>query len=197
MGQDSRVRTYSHGLRRSLRHEDVDSRRARGARCVNLPTPGSREPHGRWKWTGQAARGRCEVNRAGVGEGLMLNGEGYVTEATGDNIFIVQRGTLYTPPTHVGILEGITRNSVIDIAQRLGIPFAERVFTPHAVYTCDECFLTGTGAEVVPVVRVDDREIGNGRPGPVTKQIIDAFHELVNSEGVEIGLPVGARIPTP
>jgi branched-chain amino acid aminotransferase len=135
---------------------------------------------------------KIEVNRAGVGEGLMLNQEGYVAEATGDNIFLVQRGcphsgrSLVTPPPYVGILEGITRSSVIEIAHRLGIPFAERVFTLLSVYSADECFLTGTGAEVVPVVRVDDRPIGDGKPGPMTKQIMAAFHDLVRREGVEI-----------
>jgi len=136
------------------------------------------------------------VNRAAkvggevpVGEGLMLNLYGYVAEATGDNIFLVQRGTLVTPPAYVGILEGITRNAVIELAQQLQVPFEERVFTLTAVYGAEEIFLTGTGAEVVPVVRVDDRTIGDGKPGPVTRRLIQAFRELVNSQGVEIGLP--------
>jgi branched-chain amino acid aminotransferase len=86
----------------------------------------------------------------------------------------------------VGILEGITRNAVIALAQQLQIPFAEKVFTQTSVYNCDECFLTGTGAEVVPVVQADDRRIGDGRPGPMTKQLIDAFRNLVRTEGVEI-----------
>jgi len=129
---------------------------------------------------------KIEVNRAGVGEGIMLNTEGYVAEATGDNIFILENGSLFTPPTYVGILEGITRNAVIALAQQLQIPFAEKVFTQTSVYNCDECFLTGTGAEVVPVVQADDRRIGDGRPGPMTKQLIDAFRNLVRTEGVEI-----------
>lgn len=129
---------------------------------------------------------KIEVNRAGAGEGIMLDADGHVAEATGDNIFIVRRGQLYTPPTWVGILEGITRNVVIDIARELGIPFAEKVFTQTAVYNSDEVFLTGTGAEVVPVVRVDDRTIGDGRPGPLTRQIIRRFREMVRTEGVEI-----------
>ena len=130
---------------------------------------------------------KIEVNRAGVGEGIMLNGDGYVAEATGDNIFMVERGALATPPTYVGILEGITRSAVIGLAQQLQIPFAERVFTLTTLYNCDECFLTGTGAEVIPVIRVDERVIGDGRPGPVTKSLIQAFHALVAAEGVEIG----------
>jgi branched-chain amino acid aminotransferase len=130
---------------------------------------------------------KIEVNRAGVGEGIMLNADGYVAEATGDNIFIVERGALYTPPTYVGILEGITRNAVIGLAQQLQIPFAEKVFTQTSVYNCDECFLTGTGAEVIPVIRADERAIGDGRPGPITQSLIEAFRALVQSEGVEIG----------
>lgn len=135
---------------------------------------------------------KIEVNRAGVGEGLMLNGEGYVAEATGDNVFIVDRGELVTPPPYVGILEGITRNCVIELAGSLGVPFAEKVFTLLSVYRAEECFLTGTGAEVIPVVRVDDRQIGDGRPGPVTRRIMEAFNAAVRREGVEIGERVPA-----
>jgi branched-chain amino acid aminotransferase len=138
---------------------------------------------------------KIEVNRAGVGEGIMLNAEGYVAEATGDNIFIVERGSLSTPPTYVGILEGITRSAVIGLAQQLQIPFAERIFTLTTLYNCDECFLTGTGAEVIPVVRVDERAVGDGRPGPITQSLIQAFRDLVAAEGVEIGRsePAGAQ----
>jgi branched-chain amino acid aminotransferase len=136
---------------------------------------------------------KIEVNRARandptIGEGLMLNLDGYVAEATGDNIFVVTGGTLITPPTYVGILEGITRNCVLELARQLGIPAEERVFTMTTVYGATEIFLTGTGAEVIPVVRVDDRQIADGRPGPITRQLIAAFRQLVNSQGVEIGL---------
>ena len=136
---------------------------------------------------------KIEVNRAAraggdvpIGEGIMLNLDGYVAEATGDNIFVVRDGTLLTPPTYVGILEGITRNTVMELAAELRIPCVERVFTLTTVYGADEVFLTGTGAEVVPVVRVDDRVIGSGKPGPVTGRMIQAFHELVNREGTPI-----------
>jgi branched-chain amino acid aminotransferase len=138
---------------------------------------------------------KIEVNRAAkaggdvpVGEGLMLNLDGYVAEATGDNVFVVQRGALLTPPAYVGILEGITRNAVLELAQQLQVPFEEQVFTLTTVYGADEIFLTGTGAEVVPVVRVDDRTIGDGKPGPVTRRLIQAFRALVNSQGVDIQL---------
>src|SRR5260370_2236632 len=131
-------------------------------------------------------RFKCDWSSDVCSSDLMLNGDGYVAEATGDNIFIVERGSLLTPPTYVGILEGITRSAVIGLAQQLQIPFAERVFTLTTLYNCDECFLTGTGAEVIPVIRVDERVIGDGRPGPLTKSLIQAFHALVAAEGVEI-----------
>ncbi len=138
---------------------------------------------------------KIEVNRAAraggdvpVGEGLMLNLDGYVAEATGDNIFVLDRGMLITPPVYVGILEGITRNAVLELARELQIPCEERVFTLTTVYGAEEIFLTGTGAEVIPVVRVDDRQIAGGQVGPVTRRLIAAYRELVNSQGTEIGL---------
>jgi branched-chain amino acid aminotransferase len=129
---------------------------------------------------------KIEVNRAGAGEGLMLNAEGAVAEATGDNVFIVKNGRVATPPPHVGILEGITRATVIDLCGELGIPCDERIFNLLEVYTADECFLTGTGAEVIPVVKVDDRTIGDGAPGPLTGRLIAAFRALVHTTGVPI-----------
>jgi branched-chain amino acid aminotransferase len=129
---------------------------------------------------------KLEANRVGAGEGLMLNTQGYVAEATGDNIFIVRSGKLITPPPYAGILEGITRNTVMDLARDMGIPVEEKLFTLFDVYTADECFLTGTAAEVIPVVRVDGRTIGSGKPGDITKRLIEAFHALTKVEGVPI-----------
>lgn len=129
---------------------------------------------------------KIEAARAGAPEGLMLNKEGYVAEATGDNIFIVKDGHLYTPPAYIGLLEGITRNTVLELARRLGLSAEERVFTRHEVYAADECFLTGTAAEVIPVVQLDSRPIGDGRPGPVTRRLISHFRELTKTEGPEI-----------
>lgn len=129
---------------------------------------------------------KIEATRAGAPEGLMLNKEGYVAEATGDNIFIVKNGCLYTPPAYIGLLEGITRNTVLELAKKLGIPAAEKVFTRHDVYTADECFLTGTAAEVIPVSHLDSRPIGDGRPGPITRTLIRAFRELTRVDGPEI-----------
>ncbi|MHB1457650.1 MAG: branched-chain-amino-acid transaminase [Armatimonadota bacterium] len=127
---------------------------------------------------------KLEANRVGAGEGLMLNVEGYVAEATGDNIFLVCGGKLITPPPSAGILEGITRNSVIELAEEMGIAVVEKMFTQFDVYTADECFLTGTAAEVIPVSTVDGRTIGSGKPGEMTKKLMAAYHELTRTTGV-------------
>lgn len=129
---------------------------------------------------------KIEATRAGVLEAIMLNQEGYVAECTGDNIFIIKNGYLITPPPHVGILEGITRNCVMELARQKGIPVFEKVFARYDVYVADEVFLTGTAAEVIPVVQVDGRIIGSGAPGLITKSLIEAFHELTQVEGTPI-----------
>ncbi len=126
---------------------------------------------------------KIEANLVGAPEAIMLNAEGYVAEATGDNIFIVKNGVLITPPTYVGILEGVTRNTVMDIARKKGIPVKESLFTLFDVYNADECFLTGTAAEVIPTVQVDGRLIGDGRPGKMTRELITAFRELTKIDG--------------
>ncbi|MBE3591656.1 MAG: branched-chain-amino-acid transaminase [Thermoanaerobacter sp.] len=129
---------------------------------------------------------KIEAVKAGYPEALILNQEGYVAECTGDNIFIVSNGTLYSPPSTVGALGGITRATVIDIAKQLGIPFEERYFSLFNVYTADECFLTGTAAEAIPVVEVDHRVIGDGKPGPITKKIIEEFRKLTPVLGTKV-----------
>lgn len=126
---------------------------------------------------------KIEANRAQVMEALMLNYEGYVAEATGDNIFIVKKGALITPPPSVGILEGITRATVMELAKKINLTVEEKLFTRHDVYVADECFLTGTAAEVVPVVKVDGRSIGTGKPGQITLQLMRMFRELTAIEG--------------
>ena len=123
---------------------------------------------------------KIEAIRAGCVEALMLNHKGEVAECTGDNIFIIKRGVLMTPPIDAGILEGITRNVVLELAAKLGIPAKEIAFTRHDVFVADECFLTGSAAELIPVVSIDKRTIGNGKPGPITNKLLDAFHEEVN-----------------
>lgn len=119
----------------------------------------------------------------GYPEVVMLNKEGYVCEGSGDNIFIVKKGKLITPAIHLGILPGITRNAVIDYARELGYQVEEGVFTLMDLYTADECFLTGTAAEIVPVVDVDGRKVGNGKPGEITWRLIEEFRSRAKVDG--------------
>jgi branched-chain amino acid aminotransferase len=121
---------------------------------------------------------KMEGVQAGCVEALMLNHKGEIAEATGDNVFIVKRGALLTPPPDAGILEGITRNAVLELAREAGIPAHETALTRHDVYSADECFLTGTAAEVIPVIKCDGRAIGNGKPGPITRQLRERFVQL-------------------
>jgi branched-chain amino acid aminotransferase len=121
---------------------------------------------------------KIEGIRAGCVEALMVNHKGEVAECTGDNVFLVKHGVLKTPPLDAGILEGITRNAVIELAREANIPVMETALLRHDVYIADECFLTGTAAEVIPVVKCDGRVIGHGKPGPVTRQLRERFHEL-------------------
>ena len=126
---------------------------------------------------------RIEANNAGVEEAIMLNTEGFVAECTGDNIFIVQKGKLFTPPLSAGALYGITRNTVLDAAKELGVAFAEPNLTRYDIYNADEMFLTGTAAEIIPVVKVDGRVIGTGKPGPLTAKLLAAFREKTKTDG--------------
>jgi branched-chain amino acid aminotransferase len=121
---------------------------------------------------------KIEAVRAGVPEALMLNHKGEVAECTGDNVFLVKHGVLKTPGLEAGILEGVTRNAIIELARGAGIEVQETALTRHDVYTADECFLTGTAAEVIPVVKCDARVIGGGKPGPVTRQLRERFEQL-------------------
>lgn len=124
---------------------------------------------------------KLEANRAGVPEAIMLNHLGHVAECTADNIFIVKQGVLATPARHSGLLDGITRRTVLELAERLKIPAREETLTRHDLFTADEMFLTGSGAEIVPVTKVDARPIGHGVPGPVTARLREAYHKLVRS----------------
>jgi branched-chain amino acid aminotransferase len=128
---------------------------------------------------------KVECIDAGVGEAIMLNDQGNVAECTGDNIFIVKGGTLITPPASAGILVGITRSVVLRLARQLEIPAEEKNFKPEAVYDADECFLTGTAAEVIPVTKVDRTTIATGKAGPITKKLTAAFHQYTQSPGSE------------
>lgn len=124
---------------------------------------------------------KIEAIDAGVMEAVMLNTDGNVAEATGDNIFIVVDGDVVTPPPEAGMLLGITRAVVKRMCEKNGVDFVERNFRPKDLYEADECFLTGTAAEVIPVTKVDDTTIGDGTSGPVTKKLLAAFHEFIRS----------------
>ncbi|MDA3957993.1 branched-chain-amino-acid transaminase [Oceanispirochaeta sp.] len=124
---------------------------------------------------------KIEARDAGCPEAVMLSEEGYVAECTGDNIFIVKDGHLLTPASWHGLLEGITRNTLLELAEKKGIPSKETTLTRFDLYTADECFLTGSGAELIPVISVDKRMIGDGKPGPLTARMMKAFTELIYS----------------
>jgi len=124
---------------------------------------------------------KIEGLQAGCIEALMLNHKGEISECTGDNIFLVRKGVLYTPPIDAGILEGVTRQAVIDLAREAGVEVREVPLTKHDVYIADEVFLTGSAAEVIPVVKVDSRSIANGKPGPMTLDLSQRFHALTRA----------------
>ncbi|APQ60799.1 MULTISPECIES: branched-chain-amino-acid transaminase [Paenibacillus] len=129
---------------------------------------------------------KIQSNYAGVGEAIMLNSQGYVTEGSADNIFIVKNGVLYTPPCYLGALEGITRNAIIDLCAKLGYPLKEQPFTLHDVYVADEVFFTGTAAEVIAAYEVDGRTIGSGVAGPVTLELLAEFRKIVDKDGYKV-----------
>src|SRR5438309_9496304 len=129
---------------------------------------------------------RIEANLAGADEALLLNEAGNVAECTADNIFIIKRGQIFTPPIAAGALRGITRSVAFDIAAELGIKITETDITRHDVFVADECFLTGTAAEVIPVVKADGRTIGSGKPGPITARTIARFREMTREMGTPI-----------
>lgn len=129
---------------------------------------------------------KIEAKQAGALEAIMLNSQGYVAECTADNIFVVQKGEIITPAASAGALKGITRATVFDIAKEVGISMREADLTRYDVWCADECFLTGTGAEVIPVVKLDGRVIGTGKPGPVTARVLASFRQRVLVEGTRI-----------
>ena len=129
---------------------------------------------------------KIEANNAGCEEAILLNAEGFVAECTGDNLFLVRNGQLFTPPLSAGTLYGITRGVVIDLARDEGLAVTEPNLTRYDVFNADECFLTGTGAELIPVVKVDGRTIGSGRPGPITRRFEAKYHALTQVSGEPI-----------
>ena len=129
---------------------------------------------------------KVEAIQAGALEAVMLNEQGYVAECTGDNVFILRDGVLHTPQVNDGALDGITRRVILELADQLGIPKVERSLTRYDLFIADEFFLTGTAAEVIPVVSLDRRVIGDGTPGPLTRRFIAAFKELASTTGTPI-----------
>lgn len=137
---------------------------------------------------------KIEANTSDADEAVMLNGNGFVTECTAENIFVYKHGVLRTPGRYVGILEGVTRGAVIELARRNNIPVEETMINPHDVFVADEVFLTGTGAEIIPVVTVSGRDVANGKPGPIFKKLLKQFRELTREEGVLV--PTSAAVDT-
>jgi branched-chain amino acid aminotransferase len=129
---------------------------------------------------------KIEANNAGVEEAVMLNAEGFVAECTADNLFIIKNGEVFTPPNSAGALYGITRQTVIDLAHAAGLKVSEPNLTRYDLFNADECFLTGTGAEIMPVVKIDGRVIGTGKPGKITRKLVEDYHALTNASGEPI-----------
>ena len=127
--------------------------------------------------------GKIDAFRAGADEAIMLNSAGYIAECTADNIFVIRAGQVRTPSPQDGALEGITRGAILELAGEAGIGVSETRLTRFDVYTADECFVTGTGAELMPVIEVDGRTVGDGKPGPLTRRLTEAFQALVRNEG--------------
>ncbi len=128
---------------------------------------------------------KIEALNSGYEEALMFTSSGYVAECTGDNIFIIKDGSLLTPPAYLGILKGITRAAVMDIGKKMGLEIKEEVLTRHNLFTSDECFLTGTAAEIMPVISIEERTIGNGKPGKATLKLMQEFRKLTTVDGVK------------
>lgn len=154
--------------------------------ATRRPTPAALSPQVKSLNYLNNVMAKIEAMQAGCEEGIMLNEQGYVAECTGDNVFIVKRGQVFTPPIAAGALDGITRQAVIDLVAKIGLTCSEKMMTRHDLFTADECFLTGTAAEVIPAVQLDRRIIGTGLPGPVTQRVVEAFHDLVKHEGTPV-----------
>jgi len=150
------------------------------------PTPASLSPQVKSLNYLNNVMAKIEAAAGGGEEGLMLNEQGYVAECTGDNIFLIRDGRATTPPVSAGSLDGITRGVAIEILESLGVPVTEQNLVRHDVYTADECFLTGTAAEVIAGVELDGRLIGDGKPGPITQKAVEAYRKIVNSEGTPL-----------
>lgn len=151
--------------------------------ATRRPAPGALSPQVKSLNYLNNVLAKAEAIKAGCVEGIMLNEQGYVAECTGDNLFLVKDGQVLTPPVSDGSLNGVTRLVIFELCEQAGLILSEKSLTRYDVYTADECFLTGTAAEVIPATKLDEREIGDGKPGPITKQLIAAFTELTRSTG--------------
>ncbi len=129
---------------------------------------------------------KIEANNGGCEEAVMMNADGFIAECTADNLFIVSGGNLLTPPLSAGALHGITRQVVMELAARMGLEVGEPNLTRYDLFNAEECFMTGTGAEIVPVVKIDGRVIGLGKPGSITRRLVSAYHALTNGSGEPI-----------
>jgi len=129
---------------------------------------------------------KIEANNAGVEEAVMLNAEGFVAECSGDNLFVVKNGDLFTPPLSAGALHGITRQTVIELAREAGLKVSEPNLTRYDLFSADECFLTGTGAEIMPVIKIDGRVIGDGKPGKTTRKLVEEYRAQARMSGEPI-----------
>ena len=147
------------------------------------PTPASLSPQVKSLNYLNNVMAKVEALKAGAKEGLMLNEQGYVAECTGDNVFVVKKGEVITPPVSDGSLDGITRQVIFELCSELGISIRERSMAHYDIYTADESFLTGTAAETIPMVKLDEREISDGKPGPISLRLIEAYRQKVRSEG--------------
>jgi branched-chain amino acid aminotransferase len=154
--------------------------------ATRRPTPAALSPRVKSLNYLNNVMAKIECLQAGCDEGIMLNEQGYVAECTGDNVFVVKNGVVTTPTTSSGALDGITRRAVIEVLLKMGVQVREDVMTRHEIYTAEECFLTGTAAEVIPAVMLDRRRIGDGSPGPITQRLQKEFTKLVHSEGTEV-----------
>lgn len=151
--------------------------------ATRRPTPGALMPQVKSLNYLNNVLAKVEAIQANALEAIMLNEQGYVAECTGDNVFIVKNGAIHTPQISDGALNGITRATIIELAASFGIAVHERSMSRYDIFIADECFLTGTAAEVIPVTSLDRRTIGDGRPGPITRRLTEAYQQLVNSTG--------------
>jgi branched-chain amino acid aminotransferase len=129
---------------------------------------------------------KIEANNVGMPEGILLNVQGYVTEGTGDNIFIIKKNVFRTPPSYEGALAGITRNTIIEMASKRGYTCEKKTLTRHDIYNADECFLTGTAVELIPVVKLDGRIIGDGKPGLIFNRLLVEFRKITKTDGHQV-----------